>query len=196
MDTFKLSNNLWTVRTEGPISWAQAQDLAGSPLKSKGELSSSKLLGDSGPVVRKDSKVKRKDLKPGTVFRYNGFLSGEWYVPPWMKNTNNPPYDIWPSTASPGDSDWGKEVQITWEPPTMSNTREKPEFVVNPEHYMSMNPQPIDVIEAWNLNFHRGAALKYIGRAGRKGTKADEISDIKKAVGFLQREVARLEKLD
>ena len=35
-----------------------------------------------------------------------------------------------------------------------------------PPHYASLNPEPITVIENWNLLFHLGNAIKYIARAG------------------------------
>lgn len=39
---------------------------------------------------------------------------------------------------------------------------------INPSHYTDLNPEPIEVIEEWNLGFHLGNALKYMARAGRK----------------------------
>ncbi len=63
--------------------------------------------------------------------------------------------------------------------------------VERPAHYTFSNIQPIDAIEAWELGYHLGNALKYIGRAGRKGSKID---DLKKARWYLEREIGRLEK--
>lgn len=62
---------------------------------------------------------------------------------------------------------------------------------IEPSHYSSLDPQPIDVIEAWDLNFHRGCALKYIARAGRKSGNA-EADDLRKAIWYLNREIAVL----
>lgn len=68
----------------------------------------------------------------------------------------------------------------------------KPDMVEAPAHYTRLSPQPIEVIEAWDLNFFRGSALKYMARAGFKnGTEAKV--DLQKAISFLQREVDRLE---
>lgn len=54
------------------------------------------------------------------------------------------------------------------------------------EHYKYLKPQPIEVIEAWGIGFHLGAALKYIARAGKKpGNNAKQ--DIEKAIWFLRR---------
>lgn len=51
----------------------------------------------------------------------------------------------------------------------------------------------IDFIEEKKLNFHRGNAVKYISRAGKKDP-TKEIEDLKKAVWYLDREINRLEK--
>jgi hypothetical protein len=61
-----------------------------------------------------------------------------------------------------------------------------------PSHYTRLDPQPIEVIEAWGLDFFMGSAIKYIARAGHKSGQ-DEATDLKKAVSFLQRRVSRLE---
>ena len=60
---------------------------------------------------------------------------------------------------------------------------------LNPQHYQRGGLEAIDVIEAFGLNFSRGAALKYILRAGHK---EDELLDLEKAAWFLAREIARL----
>lgn len=56
----------------------------------------------------------------------------------------------------------------------------------NPKHYTRLTPEPIEVIEAWNLNYHLGNALKYIARAGFKDNK---MTDLKKAIWYIQREI-------
>ena len=62
----------------------------------------------------------------------------------------------------------------------------------NPEHYDRHALQPFDVIDAWDLDYYRGSALKYICRAGTKPGE-DEVDDLKKAIVFLQRRVDKLE---
>ena len=69
----------------------------------------------------------------------------------------------------------------------------KPDLVNAPAHYTRLNPQPIEVIEAWGLDFSMGSALKYIARAGFKAGE-DAATDLRKAVSFIQRRIARLEK--
>ena len=68
-----------------------------------------------------------------------------------------------------------------------------PEDAVNhPLHYTSGKIETIDFIEDQGLNFHRGNAVKYIVRAGKKDPDK-EIEDLKKAAWYINREIARLE---
>jgi hypothetical protein len=61
--------------------------------------------------------------------------------------------------------------------------------VNHPSHYGGEdNPyEAIKVIEAWDLGFNLGNAVKYIARAGKKG---DRQEDLQKALWYLTREVA------
>lgn len=62
--------------------------------------------------------------------------------------------------------------------------------VINrPEHYTFSGIEVIDAIEAWDLGFHLGNVVKYIARAGRKGSR---VEDLKKARWYLDREIGRL----
>jgi hypothetical protein len=69
------------------------------------------------------------------------------------------------------------------------------ETVDHPPHYGGKdNPyEAIKVIEAWRLGFCLGNAVKYIARAGKKGSV---IEDLKKAAWYLNREIERREKDD
>ena len=58
--------------------------------------------------------------------------------------------------------------------------------VNHPEHYNHGNIEVIDVIEDWDLDFHEGNAVKYIGRAKYKGNYKE---DIEKAIWYLQRKL-------
>jgi hypothetical protein len=64
------------------------------------------------------------------------------------------------------------------------------ERVNHPAHYRGKDDpyEVIKVIEAWELNFHLGNAVKYIARADAKGAA---IEDLKKAVWYLSRELTR-----
>ena len=63
--------------------------------------------------------------------------------------------------------------------------------VNHPSHYTDGKIEVIDFIEDKKLNYHRGNAIKYIARAGKKNPEK-EIEDLMKAVWYLQREVQRL----
>lgn len=62
---------------------------------------------------------------------------------------------------------------------------------INPQHYQDGGIQPIDYIEAKNLNFHLGNAVKYISRAGKKG---DKLEDLRKAQWYIAREIERVRR--
>ena len=66
------------------------------------------------------------------------------------------------------------------------------DVVNHPAHYTDGKIEVIEFIEDKGLNFHRGNAVKYISRAGKKDL-AKEIEDLKKAVWYLNREIGRLE---
>ena len=61
--------------------------------------------------------------------------------------------------------------------------------VNHPSHYTFGNYEVIDVIEDWDLDMHRGCAVKYIARAGRKSQET-MIQDLEKAIFYLQRRIA------
>lgn len=64
--------------------------------------------------------------------------------------------------------------------------------VVNrPAHYTDGKIEVIDFIEDKGLNFHRGNAVKYIARAGKKDP-AKEVEDLEKARWYINREIERL----
>jgi len=64
--------------------------------------------------------------------------------------------------------------------------------VNHPKHYNNKSGiECIDVVE--QFNFCRGNAIKYIWRAGEKD-KSKEIEDLKKAIFYIEREIAKLEK--
>ena len=68
------------------------------------------------------------------------------------------------------------------------------ENVNHPSHYLADSGiEVIDAIEAWNLNFSRGNAIKYIARAGIKNPDK-EIEDLEKAVWYINREIDRIRR--
>ena len=54
------------------------------------------------------------------------------------------------------------------------------------DHYRINKPEPIEVIEGWDLGFNLGNAVKYIARADHKGNK---VADLEKAIWYLKREL-------
>jgi hypothetical protein len=64
--------------------------------------------------------------------------------------------------------------------------------VNSPVHYGHPDSpyQTIKVIEAWGLGFCLGNAVKYISRAGKKGSTKE---DLLKARWYIDREIANLE---
>ena len=69
--------------------------------------------------------------------------------------------------------------------------------VDHPYHYGGNgNPyETINVIEAWDLGFCLGNAVKYISRAGKKSSDT-EIEDLKKAVWYINRRIQELTEND
>lgn len=61
-------------------------------------------------------------------------------------------------------------------------------------YYCANGIEAQDVIEAFELNFALGSALKYILRAGRKND--NEIRDLEKARAYIDREIQRLRTAD
>lgn len=66
--------------------------------------------------------------------------------------------------------------------------------VNHPAHYTDGKIEVIDFIEDKNLNYHRGNAVKYIARAGKKDP-AKEIEDLQKASWYINREIDRLQQM-
>jgi len=64
--------------------------------------------------------------------------------------------------------------------------------VDHPAHYGGADNtyEAIKVIEAWELGFNLGNVIKYISRAGKKGSK---LEDLKKAQWYLNREIRKNE---
>lgn len=65
---------------------------------------------------------------------------------------------------------------------------------IKPNYYKSKSGQDVlDVIEDFELDFYVGNCLKYIVRSGKKD-KETTLSDLNKAVEYLQRKIKSLEK--
>ena len=63
-----------------------------------------------------------------------------------------------------------------------------------PSYYQRGSIQVWDFIRDQGLNFHLGNAIKYICRYGHKGDYNAQISDLKKAIHYLNDELNSLER--
>jgi uncharacterized protein DUF3310 len=61
---------------------------------------------------------------------------------------------------------------------------------VGGSHYASKTTHPWDLIDAYNLNYHEGAAIKYIARNREK----NGVEDLRKAIHEIVREIWNREK--
>ena len=61
-----------------------------------------------------------------------------------------------------------------------------------PSHYQG-NIQPIDLINAQDLNFNLGNVVKYVSRAGKKQGE-NVLSDLEKAKNYINYEIERIKK--
>tara|TARA_B100000242_G_C43016074_1_gene472459 strand:+ start:872 stop:1099 length:228 start_codon:yes stop_codon:yes gene_type:complete len=62
----------------------------------------------------------------------------------------------------------------------------KKELVNHPAHYLkNTGHEVIDVIDAWDLDFKLGNAIKYIARAGKKD-KLKTVQDLEKAIWYIE----------
>jgi hypothetical protein len=74
-----------------------------------------------------------------------------------------------------------------------SEAREADEKVNHPPHYTS-HPSGVECITVTeHFNFNIGNAIKYLWRAGLKG---GALEDLKKARWYVDREIARLERIE
>lgn len=62
------------------------------------------------------------------------------------------------------------------------------DLVSHPPHYTAGGIETLDFIEAKDLNYRLGNAIKYISRAGKKAD-GDPIQDLEKAAFYLNREI-------
>jgi hypothetical protein len=65
---------------------------------------------------------------------------------------------------------------------------ERLSLVNHPEHYQAKGTEVIDIIDAFNLNFALGNAIKYILRADKKGNRKQ---DLEKAMWYINREIIK-----
>ena len=67
------------------------------------------------------------------------------------------------------------------------------DIINHPSHYTDGKIEVIEFIEDKNLNYHKGNAIKYICRAGKKDPRK-EIEDLQKAIWYINREIKNLKR--
>jgi len=66
------------------------------------------------------------------------------------------------------------------------------DMVNHPPHYnFAQGYEVLDVIEAWELDYHESNVVKYVARAKHKGKR---LEDLKKAQFYLNRKIELLER--
>lgn len=144
------------------------------------------------------------DGLPGDVAEHNALVEAELRGgPPW---TDAPPDYAEPGEPGEpypvgGSADYEATHPEQPEPSaTEPNERwhwtvdepagdERTELVNHPLHYGGDTTyEVIKVIEAWELDFNLGNAVKYVARAKHKGT---ELDDLRKAAWYLERAIQR-----
>lgn len=100
--------------------------------------------------------------------------------------------DISKNPQSPSFSEYWQETRNERPWSNVVNSLDPEYTIKHPPHYISGRKyEPKDVIRDWGLNFNLGSAVKYISRAGRKGSA---IEDLMKAQEFLQFEIDALKQ--
>lgn len=82
------------------------------------------------------------------------------------------------------------EAKEKWVAERIAKTKRLDQDLVNsPPHYQANGFEAIEIIEAFDLGFNLGNAVKYILRAGRKGGPEKRREDLEKASWYLRREL-------
>lgn len=58
-------------------------------------------------------------------------------------------------------------------------------------HYKQGKIEVIDLIDAYNLNFNLGNAVKYIARCNYKDNGSSKVNDLRKAIWYIEREIEK-----
>ena len=58
-------------------------------------------------------------------------------------------------------------------------------------HYKQGKIEVIDLIDAYNLNFNLGNAVKYIARCNYKDNGSYKVNDLRKAIWYIEREIEK-----
>jgi len=76
----------------------------------------------------------------------------------------------------------------------INRKKQSHEYVHHPDHYHKESGiEVIDAIDAWNLDFCLGNAVKYISRSGHKDRNKTE-QDLQKSIWYILRYLGKEEK--
>lgn len=140
-------------------------------------------------LERQFEQAGKRDVTVFEIYKYAGVEDGGFY---WSRTEER--YDFWKEVVEDRNFDVfferypKKESEQVQEQPT---TRIESVKINSPDYYAIGGVQPIDLIEAKDLNFNLGNVIKYVSRSGKKSP--DQLPDLKKALDYLQREISRLE---
>ena len=88
------------------------------------------------------------------------------------------------------------EYEHHWDPPNYVITEKLvgADDVNHPSHYTDGGIETIDFIESKGFGYRLGNAVKYVSRCGKKDpSKAGRVKDLRKAVWYIEREIAAIE---
>lgn len=142
-------------------------------------------------ILNQQLEVARMDNGLTVIKKFSGHAAGDLYsyLTGILSETESEKLE---KTISNFSEEKKKEI-LELQVKTMCECGENEEFddISHAEHYNSgYRFEPRKVISDWDLNFNLGNTVKYISRAGRKG---DKLTDLKKAMQYLQWEIERLE---
>ena len=139
--------------------------------KAEAELAKEKGVS-TAEYAKQKAKLRKASKKKSVPIPHDG----DGYIYRWI-NTN----------ALSEDAKDALAERLNPETITMEEPQSDP--VNHPAHYKTGGIETIDFIEAKNLNYNMGNAVKYISRAEHKGNKKQ---DLEKAVWYLNREIGKL----
>jgi hypothetical protein len=144
--------------------------------------------GDWVKVVRVDAALEARGVSLGDVVQVadvrRGFVHltegrGAW--DPWRFEPAAA-LQVQPTTPEKAPDVSLKDTN----PKEESAKSEKSDAVFRPQHFTRLFPEPVTVINAWNMGFNLGNAVKYIARAGHKD---DLEQDLRKAMRYIEIEI-------
>lgn len=135
-----------------------------------------------------NAKIRRflaKGLAPADIAKRLGISKTRVYTVRWKDAQKAEPTALKkaePSKIEKAVTLTDDDIIVLFDRPTNAD------FVNHPPHYKAGGVETIDFIEAKDLNFRLGNAVKYISRAGKK-PDIDPVEDLEKAVWYLKREI-------